>query len=196
MGSTQTFRRRHRLRTIYRGRHSSKQRGETTPRTTRPRTRTTNRTPQTNRHRIAGRCMALYILLALPGLLMATPVQASSKGHDKYGGILPDDYYSGLARCETNSNWNHSTKSYTGGLGIYRPTFQRWSNRRSAKGMTPAQQVKVADAIAFRGHTRPDGTHKWRVGPWGWGCLKARPQLQAFICRSQHPLVRKWKRNC
>jgi len=93
--------------------------------------------------------MALYILLAIPGLVMATPAQASSKGHDKYGGILPDDYYSGLARCETNSNWNHSTKSYTGGLGIYRGTFKRWSNHTSAKGMTPAQQVKVADAIAF-----------------------------------------------
>jgi hypothetical protein len=140
--------------------------------------------------------MALYILLAIPGLLMATPAQASSNNRDTYNGILPDDYYSGLARCETNSNWNHSTKSYTGGLGVYRRTFQAFSNHTSAKGMTPAQQVKVADAIAFRGHTRPDGTHQWRVGPWGWGCLKARPQLQAFICRSQHPLVRKWKRHC
>ena len=140
--------------------------------------------------------MALFICLALPGLLMATPAQAGSIYHRNYHGVLPDAYYDGLAMCETGGNWNHSTRSYTGGLGIYRGTFKRWSNHSSAKGMTPREQVRVADAIAFKGHTDPNGNHVWRVGPWGWGCLKNSPRLQAFICRSAHPLVRKWKRNC
>jgi len=196
MGSTPASRRRYRLRTLDRSRHPAQQRSQTPARTARPRTRHANDRPQANRHRIARRSLALFICLAIQGLIVAAPAQASNKDHRIYRGILPDAYYQGLARCETGGNWNHSTRSYTGGLGIYRGTFKRWSNHSSAKGMTPRQQVKVADAIAFRGHTDPDGTHVWRVGPWGWGCLKNSPRLQAFICRSGHPLVRKWKRNC
>jgi hypothetical protein len=64
----------------------------------------------------------------------------------KYGAILPDKYYDTLAQCETGSNWNHNTRSYTGGLGIYKPTFRRWSKYHSARGLTPRQQVRVADA--------------------------------------------------
>ena len=139
------------------------------------------------------RIMALALITAL---FIATPVSAAADPHGKYDGILPDAYYDGLAMCETGGNWNHATKSYTGGLGINRGTFQRWSNHTSAKGMTPRQQVRVADAIAFRGHTEPNGEFVWRVGPWGWGCLKLRKSLQAFICKSRHTLVVKWKRNC
>lgn len=114
----------------------------------------------------------------------------------KYGAILPDDYYDRLAQCETGGNWNHSTRSYTGGLGINRHTFQRWSPYKSARGLTPRQQVRVADAIAFSGYTPRNGDHVWRVGPWGWGCVKQNPVLQAHICRSTHPKVQRWKRGC
>ena len=137
--------------------------------------------------------MALALITALS---IATPVSAAADPHGKYDGILPDAYYDGMALCESGGDWNHSTKSYTGGLGINRGTFQRWSNHTSAKGMTPRQQVRVADAIAFRGHTEPNGEFVWRVGPWGWGCLKLRKSLQTYICKSRHPLVSKWKRNC
>ena len=137
--------------------------------------------------------------------LALTPATAHAKNdnsHKEYRGVLPDAYYNALGTCETGlpgtnePNWKHSTRSYTGGLGIHRRTFQRWSNHSSAKGMTPREQVRVADAIAFRGHTEPDGEYVWRTGPWGWGCLKARKSIQRYICQSRHPLVQKWKRHC
>ena len=111
MGSTPASRRRNRLRTIYRSRHPQKQRSKATPGTTRPRTRTTNRTPQTNRHRIASSCVALYIILAIPGILMTTPAQAApitgrcpqyEKEFKKYG--LPAKTFSKLAWRESRCN--------------------------------------------------------------------------------------------
>ena len=137
--------------------------------------------------------------------LALTPATAHAKNdnsHKEYRGVLPDAYYQALGTCETGlpgtnePNWNHSTRSYTGGLGIHRSTFRRWSNHSSAKGMTPREQVRVADAIAFKSHIEPDGTKIWRVGPWGWGCLEARKSIQRYICQSRHPLVQKWKRHC
>jgi hypothetical protein len=138
---------------------------------------------------------AMPILIALI-VLFPTSANAASDSHAKYKAILPDRYYDALAICETGGNWNHATKSYTGGLGIHRQTFRTWSNYNSAKGLTPKQQVKVADAIAFRGHTQRNGRHIWRVGVWGWGCVKREKSLQSFICNSRHPLVQRWKRHC
>ena len=137
--------------------------------------------------------MALPLLLALS---IPTQAQAASDSHAKYDGVLPDQYYDLLARCETGGVWTHSTKSYTGGLGIHRQTFRTWSNYTSAKGLTPRQQVKVADAIAFKSHVERSGRKVWRVGPWGWGCLKGQKSLQKFICQSRHKDVQRWKRNC
>ena len=139
--------------------------------------------------------MAIALITAT---FTASPASAAAQRdlHEKYHGVLPDAYYDGLARCETGGNWKHSTRSYTGGLGIYRGTWQRWSDSSSAKGKSPAQQVKVADAIAFKSHINPDGTKVWRVGPWGWGCLKGQKSLQAFICKSRHKDVARWKRGC
>ena len=139
--------------------------------------------------------MAIALITAT---FTASPASAAAQRnlHEKYHGVLPDAYYDGLARCETGGNWKHSTRSYTGGLGIYRGTWQRWSDSSSAKGKSPAQQVKVADAIAFKSHINPDGTKVWRVGPWGWGCLKGQKSLQAYICKSRHKDVARWKRGC
>ncbi len=137
--------------------------------------------------------IALITAIFIPAPAFAA---AQRDTFSKYNGVLPDQYYDALARCETGGNWQHSTRSYTGGLGIYRGTWQRWSDSSSAKGKTPAQQVKVADAIAFKSHINPDGTKVWRVGPWGWGCLKGQKSLQAFICKSRHKDVARWKRGC
>ena len=139
--------------------------------------------------------MAIALITAT---FTATPATAAAQRDtfDKYHGVLPDQYYDALARCETGGNWQHSTRSYTGGLGIYRGTWKRWSDSSSAKGKTPAQQVKVADAIAFKSHINPDGTKVWRVGPWGWGCVKGQKSLQAFICKSRHKDVARWRRGC
>jgi hypothetical protein len=139
--------------------------------------------------------MAIALITAISTASPATAA-AQRDTFDKYNGVLPDQYYDALARCETGGNWKHSTRSYTGGLGIYRGTWQRWSDSSSAKGKTPAQQVKVADAIAFKSHINPDGTKVWRVGPWGWGCLKGQKSLQAYICKSRHKDVARWKRGC
>jgi hypothetical protein len=147
----------------------------------------------------------IIFTVGLAATLALTPATAQAKNdnsHKEYRGVLPDAYYNALGTCETGlpgtnePNWNHSTRSYTGGLGIHRSTFRRWSNHSSAKRMTPREQVRVADAIAFKSHIEPDGTKIWRVGPWGWGCLKARKSIQRYICQSHHPLVQKWKRNC
>ena len=145
--------------------------------------------------------ISISLFAIAPGL-EAKSVPSNTKGHREYHGVLPDAYYRALGICETGlpgtnePNWKHSTRSYTGGLGIHRSTFRRWSNHSSAKHMTPREQVRVADAIAFKSHIEPDGTKIWRVGPWGWGCLKARTSIQKYICESRHPLVQKWKRNC
>jgi hypothetical protein len=147
----------------------------------------------------------IIFTVGLAASLALTPATAQAKNdnsHKEYRGVLPDAYYNALGTCETGlpgtnePNWKHSTRSYTGGLGIARGTFQRWSNHSSARLMTPREQVRVADAIAFKSHIEPDGTKIWRVGPWGWGCLKARKSIQRYICQSRHPLVQKWKRNC
>jgi hypothetical protein len=150
--------------------------------------------------------LSLATAAATPAAAGTRDTATGRKAHAKYGAILPDAYYDGLATCETGTrskdgkgsvpNWKHSTRSYTGGLGIYRGTAHRWSGRRDLSKLTPKQQVRIADRIAFTGWTRPDGEHVWRVGPWGWGCLKQRASLQAFICASKHRDVQKWKRNC
>jgi hypothetical protein len=137
--------------------------------------------------------MALPLIVALSVPAHDTKLPTSRA---KYQAVLPDAYYDQLATCETGGNWSHSTKSYTGGLGIHRQTFRTWSNYNSAKGLTAKQQVKVADAIAFKSHIERSGRKIWRVGPWGWGCLRGQKHLQAFICQSRHTLVVRWKRHC
>lgn len=113
----------------------------------------------------------------------------------KYQGILPDAYYDALAQCETGSNWNHSTKSYTGAFGIYRGTWRWFSTSPSAKGKTARQQVEIADRIAFKGHTE-NGVFRKAVGPWGWGCVKHHKYISKYICKSRVAIVKKYKWRC
>jgi len=139
----------------------------------------------------------LTSIIAL-SLLSASPVHASTTDkhtHRKYHGLMSDYFYDRLASCETGGNWQHATRSYTGGLGIARGTWQRWSNSSSAKGKSPRYQVQVADNIAFMGHTK-DGVFKHPVGVFGWGCVKNTPELQALICKSKNPKVYRKRRNC
>ena len=153
----------------------------------------------TNRIKI-GTALAIAISLTLPiGRVTASPevvpILVAKRDHSRYDGILPDRYYDLLSICETGQDWNHSTRSYTGGLGIARGTWQRWSNSSSAKGKTPQYQVKVADKIAFLGHNER-GEWVFPVGPYGWGCVKHSETLQGFICRSKDKVVKRWKRYC
>ena len=82
--------------------------------------------------------LALFAALFIP-----TQAQAASNSHAKYHGVLPDAYYDQLAQCETGGNWQHSTKSYTGGLGIHRQTWRTWSDTSSAKGRPPFCKSKL-----------------------------------------------------
>jgi hypothetical protein len=134
-------------------------------------------------------------------LATATPAEAHHSkletSRKEFRGILPDAYYRGLATCETGLDWKHSTLNYTGALGIARGTAWRWSGHRDLTKFSPRKQVEIADRIAFRGWDNPrTGKHVWRVGPWGWACLKNKPELQRYICASNHKLVARWKRGC
>jgi len=127
---------------------------------------------------------------------MSTPAHAGTDldlSRRKYGAIMADAYYDGLAQCETGSTWTHSTRSYTGGLGIYRGTAYRWSGRRNLATLTPRQQVRIADRIAFSGWTNGAGEYVWPVGPFGWGCVKNSPRLLRYICQSRHKRVQKYR---
>lgn len=112
----------------------------------------------------------------------------------KYGAIMPDAYYDTIAQCETGTNWQHSTHSYTGGLGIYRGTAQRWSGRRNLAQLTPRQQIRIADRIAFSGWTNPAGEYVWPVGPFGWGTVRhgCGHTLQ-YLCQSHHRRVQRYR---
>lgn len=133
-------------------------------------------------------------ILAIMTTTSATPVQAAplDLSRAKYGAIMADAYYDSLARCETAGNWQHSTRTYTGGLGIHRGTAHRWSGRRNLANLTPRQQVRIADRIAFSGWTNRAGEYVWPVGPFGWGAIRngCGPMLR-YLCQSRHPRVQK-----
>lgn len=139
----------------------------------------------------------ILITFTALSLLSASPVHAKQDTHThrKYHGVLPDYFYDSLAHCETGGNWQHSTRSYTGGLGIYRRTWQNWSNSSSAKGKPPEYQVYVADKIAFLGHMER-GVFQYPIGVFGWGCVRRSKFLQSIICQSKNPKVYRHRRNC
>jgi hypothetical protein len=139
--------------------------------------------------------------MTLTLLATATPAEAHHSkletSRKEFRGILPDAYYRGLATCETGLDWKHGTLNYTGALGVARGTAWRWSGHRNIAKFSPRKQVQIADRIAFRGWDNPrTGKHVWRVGPWGWACLRNKPHLQRYICASNHPKVQRWKRGC
>lgn len=139
----------------------------------------------------------ITLIILFVSLLPAVPAHAEQNKHThrKYQGVMSDYFYDTLAQCETAGNWQHNTRTYTGGLGIAKGTWARWSNSSSAKGKDPRYQVQVADNIAFHGHTT-DGVYKYPVGVYGWGCIKRSPLLKGLICKSRHPKVQRWKRGC
>ena len=142
---------------------------------------------------------AILVLSVLAPAGVAQAHHTDQKTRKEFKGILPDAYYRGLAKCETRGKWDRKGVSYTGGLGIYKGTAYRWSGKHNLHKLTPREQVEIADRIAFRGWLNPNkkvNPMKHAVGPWGWGCLKQSKYLQGFICRSNHKLVQKWKRNC
>jgi hypothetical protein len=128
-------------------------------------------------------------------LVFAAPAEARSA----FAGLAVGDarFYIRLAQCETGSNFQHETRSYTSGFGIAKGVWMRYSHSSTAKNATPREQAIVVDRIAFLGFD--DGRRFWHpVGPWGWGAIKKQNcmQLQSFICRSKRAEVARWKRHC
>jgi hypothetical protein len=130
---------------------------------------------------------------AAPTLAESEPINKHT--HRMYHGVMSDYFYNTLSLCETGGDWQHNTRSYTS-LGIAKGTWKRWSNSDDGRGKTRRYIVKIADNIAYYGHTS-DGVYKNNVGPWGWGAIRANCNgLKDMICRSKHPLVKQWQKRC
>jgi len=103
-------------------------------------------------------------------------------------------YWEKIAKCETNSNWQHKGGNgaghyYEGGLGIYDETWLAWGGAQFAQHAyeaTKEQQIIVANRIAVLGFSEmrtrnPESAKKrgvpveylWEKSPVGfngWGC--------------------------
>jgi hypothetical protein len=144
----------------------------------------------------------LLIPLLLCTLAMPARADAATKPdphtHVKYGAILPDYFWDRVAQCETASNWQHSTRSYTGGLGIYRRSAYAYSGRLDIGKLSPAKQVKIAERLAFLGWVNPKTNKKtWPVGAFGWGTVANNCMgLKTSLCQSKAPEVQRFKHRC
>jgi hypothetical protein len=126
-------------------------------------------------------------------ITLATPTPTKAYGEEL---VMPWAFYRRLAQCETASNPNHSTRTYTSMFGIARGTWQRWSNTSSAKGLTSLEQARVVDNIAWEGHWTGN-KYTYPVGPWGWGAIKADCMgLKEMVCKSKQKKVQRWKYRC
>jgi hypothetical protein len=89
---------------------------------------------------------------------------------DRPQGVPPDSYWDRMAMCETGGNWaHHPDGQWSGGLGIYRQTWQVWGGEEFAPNAghaTREQQIIVANRIATLGYGRTGP-----VGYSGWGCV-------------------------
>lgn len=130
----------------------------------------------------------------------AHPHSTLDTSRDKYHGVLGDDYYDDVARCETNTKLGepYGTKSYTSPLGINRGTAHRWSGKRNLNGLTAREVVKIADRIAFLGWTNPAGEYVYPVGPYGWAVVRSGcGNTLEHICKSKKKSVQKYRaRGC
>ncbi len=144
------------------------------------------------------RLVAFTAVLVVLWPSVALAKEPNPHSHKKYNAIMPDYFWDRVAQCETASNWQHSTRSYTGALGLYRQTAFNWSGRRDIGNLSPAKQVKIAERVAWKGWVNPKtGVKKWPVGPFGWGTIRNNCMgLKTSVCNSKHPLVRKFRHRC
>jgi hypothetical protein len=105
-----------------------------------------------------------------------------------------------LARCETQNNTAHLTRSYVSAWGFYKGTWRLFSSTpvHRVKHLTWDQQARVVDRAFWFGWDRPDGTYQWPVGPFGHGCFKrlwaVSTDLRTRVCNNRKQQVRRWCR--
>lgn len=117
---------------------------------------------------------------------------------------MPTKFWAIVARCETGHTperprLDHDTKTYVSALGINKTTWRNWSALppKAAARMTFAEQIEIAERIAFRGFQNPkQNRYVWPVGVGGWACYKTSPEARAILCKSRHRLVTRWKHQC
>lgn len=104
-----------------------------------------------------------------------------------------------LARCETQNNTRHRTRSYVSAWGLYRRTWDLFADTPASQAwrLTWEQQARVVDRTFWFGHTE-HGRKQWAVGPFGHGCFKAmwhkNGALRAKVCQNARIQVRRWCR--
>ena len=109
---------------------------------------------------------------------------------------LPKWVYLDLARCETQNNTKHRTRSYVGAFGFYRRTWDLFADTPNSQAhtLTFAQQARVLDRAFFFGHTE-NGRKQWAVGAYGHGCWKyywkQSAELRTLVCNNGKVQVRK-----
>ena len=144
------------------------------------------------------RKMKRLIAFTAAALLLAPAAKAEGTSAFTHLAVGDARFYLRLAKCETGSNYSHSTLNYTSGFGVARGVWQRYSNSSDAARYTPRQQAIIVDRIAFNGFTQDDGTFIEPVGPWGFATIRIQNclNLQQFICNNKRAKIARWNRHC
>lgn len=126
------------------------------------------------------------ILAAALAAFLFFPSQAYAEGCVSKASVhvMPVEYWDNVAICESSkdgetADWQDGGR-WAGGLGIYIGTWIRYGGREFAKTpktATKEEQIVVANRISVLGFVRKDGSYKWPVGFFGWGCIKHRKSL-------------------
>lgn len=157
---------------------------------------------------VLGIALSIVLFCGAPVRAAEDPIPKELAPYQDDRPVMPVEFWEIIAQCETGGergDTRHSTRSYITAFGLNRRTASTWSDfnamtRRGARALRALsweEQRVIAERIAFKGFwNERQGRFVWPVGVRGWGCFKLRPSAQALLCRSRHPLVRRWKRGC
>ena len=139
----------------------------------------------------------------MTAIIVATSIFSAKPAQADWNRALPKDAYIALGRCETGGtrgNPTHRTRSYVGAFGFAKTTFDAYADtpHQRAHTLTWEQQARILDRVFFYGHTEKKGPRAGRklyaAGPWGHGCFKQMPWIQALVCKHKKYVVRRWCR--
>lgn len=157
---------------------------------------------------VLGIAISVLMFTAVPVNAAEDPVPSEMRQWQNDKPVMPVKFWEIIAQCETGRRaWKHAPRDSQLHHGLWpEPThcfdmerLQRSiSSWRSCSACSVVEEQRViAERIAFKGHyNKRQGRYVWPVGVRGWGCYKIRPSAQALLCRSKHPLVRRWQSRC